>query len=135
MLLRFKTTKMVIRNIKERLERNRTEETKGKIKKSRNTSYGYRTTNIPKRIQLHQRILTINSNTNPKLLIKDHKDPNDNGSYPTRLIVPATNFTAAFPKLGYLRIKNIFDTTGINYKWKTIMQASSLKAKLEKMES
>ena len=36
----------------------------------------------------------------PKLLIKDHKDPNDDGSYPTRLIVPETNFIAAFPKLG-----------------------------------
>ena len=57
----------------------------------------------------------------PKLLIKDHKDPNDDGSYPTRLIVPATNFTAAFPKLGYLGIKNIFDTAGINYTRKTIV--------------
>jgi hypothetical protein len=45
----------------------------------------------------------------PKLLIKDHKPMNSKGEYMTRLIVPATNFTPAFPKVGYLGIKNIFD--------------------------
>ena len=35
----------------------------------------------------------------PKLLIKDHEKKNENGEYPTRLIIPATNFTATFPKL------------------------------------
>ena len=34
----------------------------------------------------------------PKLLIKDHKDKDEEGNYPMRLIVLASNFTAAFPK-------------------------------------
>ena len=50
----------------------------------------------------------------PKLLIKDHKEPDSNGNYPTRLVVPATNFTAAFPKVGYLGIKKILDDNGSN---------------------
>jgi hypothetical protein len=41
----------------------------------------------------------------PKLLIKDHKPMNEKGEYMTRLIVPATNFTVVFPKVGYLGIK------------------------------
>ena len=45
----------------------------------------------------------------PKLLIKDHKDPDELNNYPTRLVVPANNFTSAFPKLGYMGIKKIFD--------------------------
>jgi hypothetical protein len=51
----------------------------------------------------------------PKLLIKDHKFVNDDGTYPTRLVVPATNFTSAFSKLGYIGIKQIIDAAGINY--------------------
>ena len=54
------------------------------------------------------------------------------GNYPTRLIVPATNFTAAFPKVGYKGIKSIFDENNINYNKFTIIQASDLKMKLEK---
>ena len=59
---------------------------------------------------------TINSKAipAPKLLIKDHKKMK-NGHLPTRLIVPATNFIAAFPKTGYLGIKKIFHQAGINY--------------------
>jgi hypothetical protein len=44
----------------------------------------------------------------PKLLINDHKPMNRKGEYVTRLIGPATNFTAAFPKVGYLGIKKLF---------------------------
>jgi hypothetical protein len=69
----------------------------------------------------------------PKLLIKDHKPMNKKGEYVTRLIVPATNFTAAFPKVGYLGIKNIFDQNGIDYSGSTITQASQLKMTLEKL--
>jgi hypothetical protein len=69
----------------------------------------------------------------PKLLIKDHKPMNSKGEYVTRLIVPATNFTAAFPKVGYLGIKNIFDQNGIDYSGSTITQASQLKTALEKL--
>jgi hypothetical protein len=69
----------------------------------------------------------------PKLLIKDHKEINDDGNYPTRLVVPATNFTAAFSKLGYIGIKRILDEAGINYSRKTIIQASHLKTQIESL--
>ena len=45
----------------------------------------------------------------PNLLITDHKEINSNGNHPTRLVVPATNFTLAFSKLGYIGIKKIID--------------------------
>eukprot|EP00957_Ditylum_brightwellii_P119819 9142195-Ditylum_brightwellii.AAC.1 len=38
----------------------------------------------------------------PQLLIKDHKDQETNGACPTRLVIPATNFTATFSKVGYM---------------------------------
>ena len=42
----------------------------------------------------------------PHLLIKDHKPVSTTtGRHSTRLIIPASNFTAGFPKLGYLAIK------------------------------
>jgi len=69
----------------------------------------------------------------PKLLIKDHKTMKPDGSFPTRLVVPATNFTAAFPKVGYIGIKSIFDKNEIVYDRTTIIQASDLKGKLEKL--
>jgi hypothetical protein len=69
----------------------------------------------------------------PKLLIKDHKPMNEKGEYVMWLIVPATNFTAAFPKVGYLGIKNIFDQNGIDYSGSTITQASQLKMTLKKL--
>eukprot|EP00957_Ditylum_brightwellii_P037332 2825488-Ditylum_brightwellii.AAC.1 len=34
----------------------------------------------------------------PQLLIKDHKKKKD-GQYPTRLVIPATNFAATFSKI------------------------------------
>eukprot|EP00957_Ditylum_brightwellii_P209922 15364353-Ditylum_brightwellii.AAC.1 len=37
----------------------------------------------------------------PQLLIKDHKELKD-GHFPTRLVIPATNFAATFSKIGYL---------------------------------
>ena len=70
----------------------------------------------------------------PKLLIKDHKEINDDGNYPTRLVVPATNFTSAFSKLGYIGIKKIIDKAGINYTKKTIVQASHLKSQIESLK-
>ena len=63
----------------------------------------------------------------PKILIKDHKECRIDGSFPTRLVVPATNFTAGFPKLGYLGIKKILDTADVNYGKRNIVQASDLK--------
>jgi hypothetical protein len=70
----------------------------------------------------------------PKLLIKDHKEIDDDGNYPTRLVVPATNFTSAFPKLGYIGIQKIFDENKINYSRKTIVQASHLKKQIESLD-
>jgi len=67
----------------------------------------------------------------PKLLIKDHKNPDNEGNFPTRLVVPATNFTSAFPKTGYLGIKRILDNNKVDYMSKTIIQASDLKENLE----
>ena len=69
----------------------------------------------------------------PKLIIKDHKKPNEEGDFPSRLIVPANNFTSAFPRLGYLGIRRIFDSNKIKYETHTISQASSLKEELEKI--
>ena len=59
---------------------------------------------------LQKNLLTKNIPT-PKLIIKDHKKPNEQGEYPSRLTVPANIFTSAFPRLGYLGIKRIFIQT------------------------
>ena len=50
---------------------------------------------------------------------------------PTRLVVPATNFTAAIPNLGYRGIHQFFDKEKINYTRKTIIEAAHLKTELE----
>ena len=52
---------------------------------------------------------------------------NKNGIFPTILIVPATNFTTGFPKLGYKGIKRIFDSNKVRYMKRTIIQAKDLK--------
>ena len=69
----------------------------------------------------------------PKLLIKDHKEPNSKGNFPTRLICPVSNFTATFPKVGCIGIKEIFHREGIIYDNKTIIQASNSKDNVEKL--
>ena len=65
------------------------------------------------------------------MIIKDHKEANEEGGFPNRLI-PANNSTSAFPRLGYLGIKRIFDSKQIEYERHTISQASNLKEGLEK---
>jgi hypothetical protein len=79
---------------------------------------------------------SINSKAipSPKLLIKDHKKADENGDFQTRLVVPANNFTSAFPKLGYLGIKKILDDNNVDYASRMIIQASDLKQKLENMD-
>ena len=67
----------------------------------------------------------------PKLLVKDHKKRDANGDFPTRLVVPATNFTAAFSKIDYIGIKQITEQEKINISNRTIIQASDLKSDLE----
>jgi hypothetical protein len=49
------------------------------------------------------------------------------------LIVPARNFAAAFPELGYKGIKAIVDERKVTYSNTTIIQASDLKQKLESL--
>ena len=44
--------------------------------------------------------LAMRSMTSPKLLIKYHKTINERGELPTRLVIPATNFTAMLSKIG-----------------------------------
>ena len=80
---------------------------------------------------LKEKLLTRDIPT-PLLLVKGHKKKNEFGEFPTRIVVPATNFTAGFAKLGYLGIKKIFIKKEIKCFSKTIVQASNLKDKLEK---
>jgi tRNA uridine 5-carbamoylmethylation protein Kti12 len=47
---------------------------------------------------------------------------------------PANNFTAAFPKIGYIGIKKILDSNEVDYSSKTIIQASGLKKTLESLQ-
>ena len=63
----------------------------------------------------------------PKLLIKDHKAINENREFPTRFVIPATNFTTTFSKIGYLEIKICLDKGKVNYSRNSIVQASYLK--------
>jgi len=67
----------------------------------------------------------------PKLLIKDHKKPDNEGNFPAGLAVPATNFTSAFQKTGCLGIKRIPDDNKVDCMSKTTIQASDLKENLE----
>ena len=71
--------------------------------------------------------LAMRAIPSPKLLIKDHKTINENGEFPTRLVIPATNFTANFSKIGYLGIKRCLDKVKVNYSRNSIIQASDLK--------
>ena len=67
----------------------------------------------------------------PKLLIKDHKKMSNMGKFPTRLVIPATNFSATFAKFGYLGVKKILEKNEINYTKFTIVQASQVKEEWE----
>ena len=45
----------------------------------------------------------------PKLLIKTHKEPLPDGSFPTRLVIPADGFMAGFGKMAFVALKKLFD--------------------------
>ena len=66
-----------------------------------------------------------------KLLIKYYKTINENEEFPTRLVIPTTNFTATFSKIGYLGIKRCQDKGKLNYSCNFIVQTSDLKETLE----
>ena len=78
--------------------------------------------------------LKTKSNPTPKLLIKDHKKPNTNGEFSTRLVIPATNFTSIFTEVGYLGLKENIDNHQVDYKKYTITQASQVKEYWEKLD-
>eukprot|EP00957_Ditylum_brightwellii_P105832 8070594-Ditylum_brightwellii.AAC.1 len=67
----------------------------------------------------------------PQLLIKDNKEPESNSKYPTWLVIPTTNFTATFSKVGYMAIQKVLDKNKVNYNRFTIVQSLDLKEKVE----
>eukprot|EP00957_Ditylum_brightwellii_P086524 6583038-Ditylum_brightwellii.AAC.1 len=67
----------------------------------------------------------------PQLLVKDHEERNEEGDFPTRLVILTTNFTTAFLKMRYMTIQKVLDDTDVNYNKHTIIQSSDLKKKLE----
>ena len=70
----------------------------------------------------------------PRLFIKDHKQCEDDGNFPSRLLLPATNFTQCFANISFLAIKSIYlDTNDINPMKRTIVQSSHLKVQLEQL--
>ena len=69
----------------------------------------------------------------PKILIGDHKTINEKWEFPTRLVIPAANFTATFSKIGYLGIKRCLDKGKVNYSQNSIVQASDLKETIEEI--
>ena len=71
--------------------------------------------------------------TTPKLFIKYQKQLTIKGDLPTILVIPATNFSDTFAKLGYLGSKNIFEKNGMNYTIYTIVQASQVQEKWEEL--
>ena len=60
----------------------------------------------------------------PKLLIKDQKKLTSNGVFPTIIVIPETNLSATFAKVGYLGLKNIFENNEMNYTGFKTIQAS-----------
>ena len=69
----------------------------------------------------------------PKLLINDHKTINEKGALSTRLVIPALKFTVTFFNISYLGIKRCLDKGKVNYSQVSIVQASDLKERLEKL--
>ena len=60
-------------------------------------------------------------------MIKEHKKLTSVGEFPNRPVIPATNFSATFEKVGYLGLKNILENNEINYTKFTIVQSSQVK--------
>ena len=67
----------------------------------------------------------------PKILIKDHKKLTSMGEFPIRLVIPATNYSATFEKVGYPGLKNILEKNEINYTKFKIVQVSQVKEEWE----
>ena len=80
---------------------------------------------------LRQKVMTKRVAT-PKLFLKDHQAPRADGSFKTRLVVPADGFMAGFGKMAYLGIKGILDDLGVGYADRQVSQAYALKRKIER---
>ena len=78
-----------------------------------------------------RQLLATKAIPDPTLLIKDQKTINEKGEFLTRLVIPATNFTATFSKIGYLGIERCLDKGKVKYSRFSIVQASDLKERLE----
>ena len=74
-----------------------------------------------------RQLLATRAIPSPKLLIKDHKTINGKEGSPTRLVIPAMNFTETISKIGYLGIKRMLDKAKVNYSRVSNIQASDLK--------
>ena len=70
----------------------------------------------------------------PILFIKDHKTINEKGEFPTRLLIPAKNFTSTFSKISYLEIKIILGKGKVKYSRFSIVLASDLKERLKELK-
>ena len=67
----------------------------------------------------------------PRFLLKVHKDQGKDGFWPVYLVIPATNYTECFAKMGYNIIQKTFDECGVKYMKYIIKQAKCLKLDLE----
>ena len=70
----------------------------------------------------------------PKKLIKDHNKIDKKGRFSNRLVIPATNFTATFSKIGYLEIKSMLDKAKVKYSRVSIVQSSDLEEIIKELE-
>jgi hypothetical protein len=75
----------------------------------------------------------LKSHSGSRIIDKRPQGNDDNSHYPTRLVVPTTNFTLAFSKLGYIGINKMMDKAGVNNSRKTIIQASHLKTQIKSL--
>eukprot|EP00957_Ditylum_brightwellii_P056547 4287512-Ditylum_brightwellii.AAC.1 len=56
-----------------------------------------------------------------QLLVKDHKERDEEGNFPIRMVIPATNITAIFQKMGYMTVQKVLDDADVNYNKHTII--------------
>ena len=65
--------------------------------------------------------------------MKDNKDRGEDGFWPVRLVIPATNYTQCFARMGYKIIQKTFGECGAKYMKYTTKQAKCLKLDLERI--
>ena len=78
-------------------------------------------------------VVNINESLNkreiltPKLRTIDNNKPYINEEFPTRLVIPAKNFTATFLRVGYLGLKAIINNHQDKYPKYIITQSPEVK--------